>query len=118
MSYPAYVDRIISAKIPNENEDVVGYNVMKHKTYVEEKFRVYKRHDDGRVIIAKDDIPLDNINMRLQKKTRQDHGGMSPEEFSKWIIDHGDGKLTTYSVENEFDPTWIKFPIEFSYSTQ
>ncbi|KAK3026657.1 hypothetical protein RJ639_040684 [Escallonia herrerae] len=51
--------------------------------------------------------------MRLQKKTPQNYGGMSVEEFGKWIIDLGDGKLTTYSLENESDPTWIKVPIEF-----
>ncbi|KAK2997551.1 hypothetical protein RJ639_024840 [Escallonia herrerae] len=51
--------------------------------------------------------------MRLQKKTPQNYGGMSVEEFGKWIIDLGDGKLTTYSLENESDPTWIKVPTEF-----
>ncbi|KAK3000416.1 hypothetical protein RJ639_022539 [Escallonia herrerae] len=81
------------------------------ETYVDENgFPVYKRHDDGREIIGKDNIPLDKRNMRLQKKTPQNYGGMSVEEFGQWIIDLGDGKLTTYSLENEFDPAWIKVP--------
>ncbi|KAK3018714.1 hypothetical protein RJ639_005055 [Escallonia herrerae] len=38
---------------------------------------------------------------------------MSIEEFGKWIIDLGDGKLKTYSLKNESDPTWIKVPTKF-----
>ncbi|KAK3040682.1 hypothetical protein RJ639_028378 [Escallonia herrerae] len=94
----AYLDMAFSTKIPDEKEDPIGYNAMKQfmmhgpcgdsrshnsETYVEKNgYPVYKRRDDGREIMGKE-IPLDNRNMRLQKKTLQNYREMSVEEFDK-----------------------------------
>ncbi|KAK3014463.1 hypothetical protein RJ639_008183, partial [Escallonia herrerae] len=58
------------------------------------------------------DITFKSLNDE-QRHVNMRYGRMSVEDFGKWIIDLGDGKLTTYSLENESDPTWIKVPTEF-----
>ncbi len=50
------------------------------------------------------------INMRLLQGSADTFPNTSLIEFSRWILDIGDGKINAMKLEGEEEPTWIKIP--------
>ncbi|KAK3035985.1 hypothetical protein RJ639_031158 [Escallonia herrerae] len=48
--------------------------------------------------------------MRLRDASLNQSSVESMKEFSKWVLDLGDGKLYTFALEDEDEPYWIKIP--------
>ncbi|KAL0319969.1 UNVERIFIED_CONTAM: hypothetical protein Sradi_5258400 [Sesamum radiatum] len=51
-----------------------------------------------------------SINMRLTSMSIDTTEVCTMHEFSKWVLDLGEGKLPTISLEEESEPAWIKIP--------
>jgi len=52
-----------------------------------------------------------NMRLRVRNSDVDDYGRLS--DFSKWILDVGEGKLPTISFEDDEEPTWIEIPEDF-----
>jgi hypothetical protein len=56
-------------------------------------------------------------NMRLQSCAHDAESKRQLAEFSKWILDIGEGKVPCVSRQGEIEPSWIKIPPEFVLRT-
>jgi ATP-dependent exoDNAse (exonuclease V) alpha subunit len=55
--------------------------------------------------------------MRLQSCAHDAESKRQLAEFSKWILDIGEGKVPCVSRQGEIEPSWIKIPPEFVLRT-
>ncbi|XP_027166398.1 uncharacterized protein LOC113766402 [Coffea eugenioides] len=51
-----------------------------------------------------------SLNMRIRANDMHSDSVESLEEFSKWILDLGEGKLSAISFDDEDESTWIEIP--------
>jgi hypothetical protein len=52
-------------------------------------------------------------NMRLLENTVTEEGKKELPEFSRWMLDIGEGNIEATTKEDEYEPSWIKIPDEF-----
>lgn len=53
------------------------------------------------------------INMRLQRIDEPNETVYIVEEFSRWILQVGDGQVQGIAILDDGEPNWIKIPEEF-----
>lgn len=54
--------------------------------------------------------------MRLKTCTTNKDDFEKVAKFAKWVVDIGEGNLTTISLEEDDEPTWVEIPDEFIIS--
>jgi hypothetical protein len=52
-------------------------------------------------------------NMRLSSNALTNEGRKELSDFSKWMLDVGEGNIQAVTKEGESEPSWIKIPHEF-----